>query len=49
LTNSIENTSTGEVFDTEITRLEVQDVGQVKKVDRQFDWAKEIKDSALGA
>jgi hypothetical protein len=44
LTNSIENTSTGEVFDTEIVRLTVKDVNQIKKADWQFDWVKEIKD-----
>ena len=44
LTNSIENTFTGEVFDTEIKRLTIKDVNQIKKVDWQFDWAKEIRD-----
>ena len=44
LTNSIENTSTGEVFDTEIVRLTIKDISQIKKVDWQFDWASEIKD-----
>ena len=44
LTNSIENTSTGEVFDTEVVRLTLKDVSQIKKADWQFDWAKEIKD-----
>ena len=44
LTNSIENTSTGEVFDTEIVRLTIKDIGQIKKVDWQFDWVSEIKD-----
>nr|MBK9652465.1 hypothetical protein [Bacteroidota bacterium] len=44
LTNSIENTSTGEVFDTEVVRLTLRDVNQIKKVDWQFDWVKEIKD-----
>ena len=44
LTNSIENTSTGEVFDTEIVRLTIKDIRQIKKSDWQFDWAKEIKD-----
>ncbi|SRR6266446_7685812 len=44
LINSIENTSTGEVFDTEVVRLILKDVSQIKKADWQFDWAKEIKD-----
>ena len=44
LTNSIENTSTGEVFDTEIVRLTIKDISQIKKVDWQFDWSNEIKD-----
>lgn len=44
LTNSIENSSTGEVFDTEIVRLSLNDSKQVKKADWQFDWSKELKD-----
>ena len=44
LTNSIENTSTGEVFDTEIVRLSSKDISHIKKADWQFDWAREIKD-----
>ncbi len=44
LTNSIENTSTGEVFDTEIVRLTIKDVNQINKADWQFDWVKEIND-----
>ena len=44
LTNSIENTSTGEVFDTEIVRLTIKDISQIKKIDWQFDWVGEIKD-----
>ena len=44
LTNSIENTSTGEVFDTEIVRLSIKDISHIKKADWQFDWAREIKD-----
>jgi hypothetical protein len=43
LTNSIENTLTGEVFDTEITRLFPKDSKQIKKDDWQFDWHKELK------
>ena len=44
LTNSIENTSTCEVFDTEIVRLTLKDLNQIRKADWQFDWVKEIKD-----
>ena len=44
LTNSIENTSTGEVFDTEIVMLTSTDNKQIKKEDWQFNWYKEIKD-----
>src|ERR1035437_2791930 len=44
LTNSIENTTTGEVFDTEIVLLIEKDIKQIKKTDWQFDWKKEIKD-----
>ncbi len=44
LTNSIENTSTGEVFDTEIVRLTSDDIKQIKKAEWQFDWHAELKD-----
>jgi hypothetical protein len=46
LTNSIENTSTGEVFDTEIVRLKNVDAKQIKKSEWQFDWHKELKDKS---
>ena len=46
LTNSIENTSTGEVFDTEITRLTIKDNKQIIKSVWQFDWRQELRDSA---
>lgn len=46
LTNSIENTSTGEVFDTEIVRLITKNINQIKTSDWQFDWANEIKDKS---
>ena len=48
LTNSIENTQTGEVFDTEIMRLTDKDIRQIKKADWQFDWGKELKDKSKG-
>lgn len=44
LTNSIENTQTSEVFDTEIVRLTDKDAKQIKKADWEFDWNKELKD-----
>ena len=44
LTNSIENTTTGEVFDTEVVQLTIKDLKQINKTDWKFDWAKEIKD-----
>jgi hypothetical protein len=46
LTNSIENTSTSEVFDTEVLRLTVDDVKQIKKSEWQFDWQNELKDKS---
>ncbi len=44
LTNSIENTLTGEVFDTQIVRLTSADSKQIKKSEWQFDWQAELKD-----
>lgn len=44
LTNSIENTFTGEVFDTSIVKLNSMDARQIKKADWQFDWHTELKD-----
>jgi hypothetical protein len=44
LTNSIENTLTGEVFDTEIVLLTIDNKKQIKKSDWQFDWLKELLD-----
>jgi len=44
LTNSIENTLTGEVFDTVIVRLTSKDAKQIKETDWQFNWLKELKD-----
>ncbi len=46
LTNSIENTTTGEVFDTVIVRLTTKDVKQITQADWKFDWVKEIKDKS---
>ncbi|MCX6256882.1 MAG: hypothetical protein NTW49_03145 [Bacteroidia bacterium] len=44
LTNSIENTLTGEVFDTTVVRLTAKNLSLIHKSDWQFDWTKEIKD-----
>lgn len=44
LTNSIENISTGEVFDTEIVRMTIAESKQIKKVEWQFKWHQELKD-----
>jgi hypothetical protein len=46
LTNSIENTLTGEVFDTEITQLKLTHIKQINKADWAFDWLQEIKDKS---
>jgi hypothetical protein len=45
LTNSIENTITGEVFETEVVQLTLIDSKQIQKADWQFDWKKEIKNN----
>jgi hypothetical protein len=46
LTNSIENSLTGEIFDTEIARIRIKDIKQLDKKDWQFDWIKELKDNS---
>ncbi len=46
LTRSIENTSTGEVFDTEIVLVSDSETRQIKKDIWQFDWKAELKDKA---
>jgi hypothetical protein len=43
LTNSIENSLTGEVFDTEVIRIFQKDSKQIKKDNWVFDWLKELK------
>lgn len=45
LTNSIENTLSGEIFDTEITRLTYVEHYQIKKNDWLFDWHSELKNT----
>jgi len=42
LTNSIENSVSGDVFDTEIFLLVTKDKKQIKKTEWIFDWSKEI-------
>lgn len=43
LTNSIENTVSGDVFDTEIFQLLQMDIKLIKKADWQFNWQDQIK------
>jgi hypothetical protein len=45
LTNSIENSISGEVFNTAITRISVGD-NKLKKSDWTFNWLNEIKDNS---
>jgi hypothetical protein len=42
LTNSIENTVTGEVFETDVNRLSSKDFKLIKPGEWSFDWRKEI-------
>lgn len=44
LTNSIENSLTGEVFDTEIVRLLEKDKGLIDEKEWNFNWKNEIED-----
>ena len=46
LTNSIENTITSEVFDTEVTPIYSKDKRQIIKTEWVFDWHREFRDSA---
>lgn len=43
LTNSIENTVSGDIFDTDVFRLHTNDSKQINKVDWQFKWYEQIK------
>jgi len=45
ITNSIENSLTGETFLTEIIKVLNKDTGQIKKTDWQFDWIGELKNN----
>jgi hypothetical protein len=42
LTNSIENTISGDVFNTEIIKLSSKDKRHIVKTDWLFDWSKEL-------
>lgn len=46
LTNSIENSITGEVFETEVKRIFSHESSQIKKSDWVFEWHKEFLDPA---
>ena len=46
LTNSLENTLTGEIFDTEIIRVTLKNSKQIKKSDWQFDWHQEFRNAS---
>jgi hypothetical protein len=46
LTNSIENTTTGEVFDTEIVRVSRNNKRLLRKSDWKFDWHVELEDDS---
>lgn len=46
LTNSIENTITGEVFDTLIVKIDSADSKLIRKKDWRFNWQKELKDGS---
>ena len=46
LTNSIENSLSGEIFDTVITRILAKDLKIIKKADWGFNWHKEFKTPA---
>jgi hypothetical protein len=43
LANSIENSISGDVFDTEVFQLFAKDGKQINKVDWQFKWKEQIK------
>jgi len=45
LTNSIENSVTGDIFDTEIILLTSKNKSQIKKTNWIFDWSKELDKS----
>lgn len=46
LTNSIENILTGEIFETDVVRLNVRDLPHLRRSKWDFNWASEVKDSS---
>jgi len=46
LTSSIENTFSGEVFDTKIVTVNDEDIKSFKRKDWNFDWKSEFKDNS---
>jgi len=46
LTNSIENTKSGDIFDTELIHLTLKNSIEIKKNEWQFEWQKEVKFSS---
>ncbi len=45
ITNSIENSLSGEIFETEIVKLFSEDISQIKQIDWEFDWIEELKNA----
>lgn len=43
MTNSIENTVSGDIFDTQFFQLFAKDSKQINKIDWQFKWAEQVK------
>ena len=43
LTNSIENTISGDIFDTAVFPLFRKDTRQIKKTDWQFNWQEQLR------
>ena len=43
LTNSIENTVSGDIFDTSVVQLFTQDGIKIKKTEWRFDWKQQLK------
>ncbi|CAN5321865.1 hypothetical protein BH23BAC3_BH23BAC3_34410 [soil metagenome] len=48
LTNSIENSVTGEVFDTNVVRLDTSDKRRIRPAEWLFDWEEELDLPNLG-
>ena len=43
LTNSIENTVSGDIFDTAIIQLSVKDGSRINKTEWRFNWKEQLK------